>query len=99
MSKTRLWFATLGNFFLPGVGYLVTGGARKLYAPLFILGAMGLTWVEFGIQTAAPTFYWPMFASVFVMNTGFAIDAYREAKAMQSPETQSTPTLNSVQTA
>jgi hypothetical protein len=42
----------------------------------FIIGLVGLTWVEFGIKEAAPSFYMPMFISVLVMNTGFAIDAW-----------------------
>jgi hypothetical protein len=50
---------------------------------LFVLGAIGLTYVEFGIQTAAPVYYWPMFLAVFVMNTAFAVDAFREGKALQ----------------
>jgi hypothetical protein len=65
------------NFFFPGAGYLY-GGQRKLIAFGWLLGAVGLTYVEFGIKGAAPSYYWPMFASVLVMNTSFAIDAWRE---------------------
>lgn len=65
------------NFFFPGAGYLYSGH-RKLLALGWLVGAFGLTFVEFGIKGAAPTYYWPMFASVLVMNTSFAIDAWRE---------------------
>ncbi len=37
--------------------------------------------VEFGIRTSEPNYYWLMFASVFVMNIAFAVDAYRGVKA------------------
>lgn len=78
MAKT--WIAVLANFFLPGLGYIILG-RRISSAVLQLIGVLGLTWVEFGVQVAAPALYWPMFASVFIMNTGFAIDAWREANA------------------
>jgi len=71
--------AFLLNFFFPGAGYLYIG-RRKLLALGWLLGAVGLTFVEFGIKGAAPAYYWPMFVSVLVMNTSFAIDAWSEAK-------------------
>ena len=77
MAKT--WIATLLNFFFPGAGYLVLGHNIPL-ALAWLVGVIGLTYVEFGIQTAAPSYYWPMFASVFLMNTAFAIDAYKVGK-------------------
>jgi|AP17_2_1055511.scaffolds.fasta_scaffold77378_2 hypothetical protein len=77
MAKT--WIATLLNFFFPGAGYLVLGHNIPL-ALAWLVGVIGLTYVEFGIQTAAPSYYWPMFASVFVMNIAFAVDAYRVGK-------------------
>ena len=67
--------ATLANWFLPGLGYIILR-ERILQSVFFIIGLVGLTWVEFGIKEAAPSFYMPMFISVLVMNTGFAIDAW-----------------------
>ena len=68
--------AALANFFFPGAGYLLTGTKRAL-AVLWLIGAVGLTWVEFGIQESEPTLWAIMFASVFVINTAFAVDVYR----------------------
>lgn len=77
---TRTWFATALNFFFPGAGYLLLGHKVPL-AVAWLLGVIGLTWVETSIRTAAPDFYWPMFASVFVMNTAFAVDAFQVGRA------------------
>jgi len=77
----RTIVATIANFFFPGVGYLVNG-RRKLLGVVFLLGAIGLTWVELSLKTAAPDLYWPMFATVFIMNTAFAIDAFREGRTL-----------------
>jgi hypothetical protein len=64
------------NFFLPGAGYLIAGVKRGL-AVLWLVGVIGLTYVEFGIREPEPTLYNIMFASVLIMNTAFAIDVYR----------------------
>lgn len=80
MAKT--WIATLLNFFFPGAGYLVLGHKVPM-ALAWLVGVIGLTTVELGIQTAAPDYYWPMFASVFLMNTAFAVDAWRVGRAKQ----------------
>lgn len=73
------------NFFFPGAGYLLAGIKRGL-AVFWLAGAIGLTYVEFGIRESEPTLYAIMFASVLVMNTAFAVDVYRavttEANAM-----------------
>lgn len=79
MLKT--WIAVVLNFFFSGLGYVVLGHNRLLGVG-WTLGALGLTYVELGIQTAAPSFYLPMFASVFLINTCFAIDAYRVGKRL-----------------
>jgi hypothetical protein len=79
---TRTLIATALNFFLPGAGYLVLGH-KALLAVAWLVGVIGLTYVELGIQTAAPAFYWPMFGSVLVMNTAFAVDAFRVGRARQ----------------
>ena len=47
----------------------------------WLVGVIGLTYVELSIQTAAPAYYGPMFASGFVMNTAFAADAFRVGRA------------------
>lgn len=70
------WIPTILNFFLPGLGYLVAGIKRPL-AVLWLVGVIGLTYVEFGIREPEPTLYAIMFASVLIMNTAFAIDVYR----------------------
>lgn len=77
---TRTWIATALNFFFPGAGYLVLGHQVPL-AICWLVGVLGLTYVETSLQTAAPALYWPMFASVFLMNIAFAVDAFRVGKA------------------
>jgi hypothetical protein len=81
MSRTTI--ATLLNFFFPGAGYLVLRHRVPL-ALAWLVGVLGLTYVEFGIQTAAPAYYWPMFVSVLVMNVAFAVDAFRVGRAQQN---------------
>ena len=76
----KVWVATIANFFLPGLGYLIAG-IKQLLAVLWLIGVIGLTYVEFGIRESEPTLYNIMFASVFIMNLAFAIDVYRLAKA------------------
>ena len=76
----RVYIATALNFFFPGAGYLLLG-TKMPHALLWLTGAIGLTYVELSVQTAAPALCLPMFASVFVFNTAFAIDTYKEAKA------------------
>ena len=68
--------AAVANFLLPGLGYLIAGTKQAL-GLLWLVGVVGLTWVEFGIRESEPTLWAIMFASVFVMNTAFAVDAYR----------------------
>ncbi|NNF65711.1 MAG: hypothetical protein HKN07_15815 [Acidimicrobiia bacterium] len=72
--------AAILNFFLPGLGYIVAGQRNPL-GFLWLAGVIGLTIVEFGIRESEPGLYWLMFGSVLVMNTAFAIDAYRGTKA------------------
>ena len=72
----------IANFFLPGLGYLIAGVKRGL-AVLWLVGVIGLTYVEFGIQDPEPDLYKIMFASVLIMNAAFAIDVYKEVKAGQ----------------
>lgn len=76
MTKTR--WATLANFFLPGLGYLIVG-VKQGIAWLWLIGVVGLTIVEFGIREPEPGYYWLMFGSVLLMNIAFAVDVYRIA--------------------
>lgn len=71
--------APLANWFLPGLGYILLG-QRVARSVLFLIGAIGLTYVEFGIKEAAAEYYLPMFVAVLVMNTGFAVDAWLLAR-------------------
>ena len=85
----RVWVATIANFFLPGLGYLIAG-VKQALAVLWLIGVIGLTVVEFNIRESEPTFYGIMFASVFIMNLAFAIDVYRisrEAVTAGAPAT------------
>lgn len=74
----RVYAATLLNFFLPGAGNLVLGSGIP-QGLCWLAGAAGLTWVELSIQQTPS--YWPMFASVFALNTGFAIHTFRTGRA------------------
>ena len=76
----RVYGATLANFFFPGLGYIILGD-RALLGVLWLAGVLGLTYVETSLKPLDPTLYTAMFASVFVMNVAFAIDAFRVGKA------------------
>lgn len=86
----RTLVATALNFFFPGAGYLVLGHKIPL-AIAWLVGVLGLTYVELGIQTAAPDYYWPMFASVFLMNTAFAVDAWRVGRSREGATAAAAP--------
>lgn len=83
------WLAALLNFFFMGPG-TIYNGKRALLGVGWTLAAVLLTVVEQGpvfagginLQTASPTAFGLMFAAVFLANTCFAIDGYREAKAI-----------------
>ncbi|MCA9607203.1 MAG: hypothetical protein KC619_16465 [Myxococcales bacterium] len=79
----RAWIAALLNFFFAGLGYVVLG-ERRLLGLGWTVAAVGLTYVELSVQTAAPALYWPMFASVFVLNTCFAVDAFQVGRRLAS---------------
>ena len=78
----------IANFFFPGLGYLLAG-IKRLLAVLWLVGVIGLTYVEFGIRESEPTLYSIMFASVLVMNIAFAVDVYQSVKATQADRAQS----------
>ena len=76
----------LANFFLPGLGYLMAVPHKRLHGVAFLIGALGLSYVEqvaLGPEHAA---FIPMFISVFVMNLGFAYDAWQEINELE-PQT------------
>ncbi len=77
---SRATIAALANFFLPGVGYLIAG-TKQLLAVAWLVGAIGLTYVELGIRQPEPRLYVIMFISVLVMNTAFAVDVFRTVRA------------------
>lgn len=85
------WIGTIANFFFPGLGYLIAGPAHKRMVglPMFVAMCV-LTYVELSLQSVAPALYWPMFGAVFLFNTAFAIDTWRELGVpAQSPAAQS----------
>lgn len=79
----RPWLAALLNFFFMGPGTLYVG-ERKAFGAALTLAALVLTWVELGVKEVALNLYWPMFGAVFLMNTFFALDGWREATALNA---------------
>ncbi len=75
--------AVAGNFFFPGLGYLILG-IKPVLAVAWLAGVIGLPYVELSIKDMAPNLYWIMFGSVFVMNTAFAVDALQHANAQKA---------------
>ncbi|MCB9675163.1 MAG: hypothetical protein H6737_08600 [Alphaproteobacteria bacterium] len=78
------WLAVAGNFFFPGLGYLIAVPHKRAHGVLWLIAAIGFTYVEqvaLGPDHAA---FWPMFASVFVLNTAFANDAYQEVGLLEA---------------
>jgi hypothetical protein len=75
--------AAVANFFFPGLGYIIAGIKRGL-GVLWLVGVIGLAYVEFGIKESEPTLYSIMFASVLLMNIVFAVDVYQSVKAERS---------------
>ncbi len=77
------WVAAGTNFFFPGLGYLIAVPHKRVQGGIWLVGAFGLTYVEqiaIGAEHAA---FWPMFATVFILNTAFAIDGYLEAAKLE----------------
>lgn len=87
MKKT--WLAAVLNFFFMGLGY-VYNGKRLAIGILLTIGAVLLTYVEqiyvFAdgntLQGHDGKAFMIMALAVLVANTGLAIDAFNEAKAM-----------------
>ena len=85
------WLAALLNFFFMGPGYIYNG-RRALLGVGWTLTAILLTVVEQApvfaegknLQATSPTAFLLMFVAVFLGNTCFAIDGWREAKAINA---------------
>lgn len=85
------WLSALLNFFFMGLGFLYNG-KRKLLGMLLTLAAFGLTYIEnFHVFPDGNTFqvhdstgWMILFLCVFIANTGLAIDAFDEAKSLNS---------------
>jgi hypothetical protein len=84
------WVAAGLNWVLPGAGYAYNGD-KPLYVTVpMIAGAIGLTYLEQvhefddgkRLLDHDRTAFAVMFGSVLVLNTALAIDAYREAGAI-----------------
>ena len=80
--------AAILNFFFMGPGYIYNG-RRALLGAGWTVTAILLTIVEQGpvfdgkgLEDVSPLAFGLMFAAVFLGNTLFAIDGYREAKAI-----------------
>ena len=81
--------AALLNFFFMGPGYIYNG-KRALLGLGFTVTAVLLTIVEQGpvfaggqgLKDVSPVAFGLMFVAVFLGNTMFAIDGFREAKAI-----------------
>lgn len=82
MNK-KPWIAALLNFFFMGPGYIYNG-RRVALGIGWTLAALALTYVEQSIKPLSSNLYWTMFAAVFVANTCFAIDGWRESHAINA---------------
>lgn len=85
------WLSALLNFFFMGLGYIYNG-KRRLLGILLTIGALMLTYVEQiyafsdgnSLQGHDSTAFMIMAAAVFIVNTGLAMDAYREANELNA---------------
>jgi len=92
------YLAAFLNFIFPGAGYLVLRQKIPL-ALAWLTGVIGLTYVEQlhqwpgggNLQAHDSTAFGVMFAAVFVMNTAFAVDAWKLAKSMETDAVSGTP--------
>ena len=84
------------NFVIPGAGYLYNGEKSLAISLPMIAGAAGLTYVEQihqfengTLKDQDSTAFGVMFGAVLALNTGAAIDAWREAMAINGGGTAS----------
>lgn len=78
------WLATLGNFFFPGSGYLLAVPHKRLHGGLWLLAGIGFTYVEQVALGPDHPAFWPLFVSVFALNTAFAYDVYQEVTLLEA---------------
>ena len=78
------WLAVLANFFLPGLGYLIAVPHKRVHGAAWLLGVIGLTYVEQVAIGPGGAGFAVMFVSVFVMNTAFAYDAWQEVSLLEA---------------
>ena len=78
------WLAVFGNFFFPGLGYLIAVPHKRAHGALWLVAALGFTYVEQVALGPDHPAFWPMFASVFILNTAFAYDVLQEVSLLQS---------------
>jgi hypothetical protein len=76
------WAAIVLNFFFPGLGYIIAVPEQRVAGIFWLLGAIGLTWVEqlSGLEAALPNAFKVMFATVFIMNIGHVINTWNYFK-------------------
>jgi len=87
----KAWLSAILNFFFMGLGYLYNG-KRKLLGALLTIAAIGLTYLEqFHVfpdenvlQAHDSQAFIILFVCIFIANTGLAIDAFQEAKMINS---------------
>jgi len=100
-AEKNKWAAAGLNFFFPGAGYMYNGD-KPLYVTAPILaGSLGLAYVEQihefedgkTLLDHDKTAFTVMFAAIFVANTGFAVDAYQEAKRINKREAKAVSNL------
>jgi len=78
------WIAVLANFFFPGLGYLIAVPHKRVQGAIWLVAALGFTYVEqVALGPTSPAFL-PMFVSVFVLNTAFAYDAFVEVGELEA---------------
>lgn len=77
------------NWVVPGAGYMYNGRKPAYVTVPMIAGAAGLTYIENfhqfeggTLREVDSTAFAVTFGSVLVLNTGLAIDAWREAKSI-----------------
>jgi len=77
------WVAIIANFILPGLGYLIAVPEQRVAGIFWLIGVIGLTVVEqfMGLEAALPDAFKLMFASVFIINTGHAVNTFMYFKA------------------
>lgn len=78
------WAAALGNFFFMGLGYVIAVPEKRVLGVVWTIAAIILTYVEQVAIDRETNFraFSAMFVGVFLANTAFAIDGWREAKKL-----------------